>query len=63
VGKESATSQWIEWEIERAIQGSKRLIGVKISKDYVTPSALYNQGAKWALSFNFDAIKKAIDSA
>jgi hypothetical protein len=63
VGKESAKSQWIEWEIERGVEYKKRLIGVKIEKDNTTPSALLGQGAKWALSFNFDAIKNAVESA
>jgi hypothetical protein len=63
VGKETSKSDWIEWEIDRAIEGKKKLIGVKIEKDFNTPAALYNQGATWALSFNFDAIKKAVDSA
>lgn len=63
VGEETSKSDWIEWEIDRAIEGKKKLIDVKIEKDFDTPPALYGQGAKWALSFNFDAIKKAIDSA
>ena len=31
--------------------------------DNDTPLELYGIGAKWALSFNFDSIKKAIDDA
>src|SRR5690349_17381170 len=53
IGRECAKSRWIEWEIERAIEYSKKLIAVKIQKDFDTPSALYNQGATWALSFDF----------
>jgi hypothetical protein len=63
VGKASSKSEWIEWEIDQAITGKKKLIAVKIEKDFTTPLALYNQGATWALSFNFDAIKKAVESA
>jgi hypothetical protein len=63
VGEETSQSDWIEWEIDRAIEGKKKLIGVKIAKDYTTPRALLGQGATWALSFNFDAIKKALESA
>lgn len=63
IGKESSQSEWIEWEIDRAILDKKKLIAVKIEKDFDTPPALYNQGATWALSFNFDAIKRALESA
>lgn len=63
IGKESAASPWIAWEIEVANGASKKLIGVKIEKDHTTPAAMLAKGATWALSFNFDAIKKAVDSA
>jgi exopolysaccharide biosynthesis protein len=63
VGKHAHKSKWIDWEIRTAISLKKRLIAVKIEKDNTTPSALLNVGATWALSFNFDAIKKAVDSA
>ena len=63
VGKKTSQSQWVDFEIRKAIELSKKLIGVKIEKDNTTPSALLNQGATWALSFNFDAIKKAVDYA
>jgi hypothetical protein len=36
---------------------------VKIAKDNTSPSGLINAGATWALSFNFDAIKKALDAS
>jgi len=41
----------------------KRLIAVKLSKDCSTPVPLPGTGATWALSFNYEAIKKAIDTA
>src|SRR5436309_933847 len=61
VGEATSKSRWVTWEINKAVELGKRIIGVKVTKDCVTPSALYNVGATWALSFNFDAIKKAID--
>src|SRR6267378_3364539 len=60
VGKNTHKSTWVDWEIRKAVELGKRIIAVKIDKDNETPPALYNQGATWALSFNFDAIKKAI---
>jgi hypothetical protein len=32
VGKESASSDWINWEIQTAVDAKKKLIGVKIEK-------------------------------
>jgi hypothetical protein len=63
VGKDSSKSDWIDWEIRTAVDLKKRLIGVKIEKAYTSPAALLSNGATWALSFNFDAIKKAVESA
>ena len=63
VGKECSKSAWIDWEIKTAVDSKKKLIGVKVEKAFTTPAALLNQGATWALSFNFDAIKKALESA
>ena len=63
VGAACGTNRWIAWEIETAAALKKKLIGVKIEKSYTSPPALLNNGAKWALSFNFDAIKKAVDEA
>lgn len=63
VGKNTHKSKWIDWEIRTAIQLKKKLITVKIEKDNVTPPVLLNVGATWALSFNFDAIKKAVELA
>lgn len=61
VGKESSKSDWINWEVDVAVAASKKLIGVKIEKANSSPAGLLGNGATWALSFNFDAIKKAID--
>jgi len=63
VGKESAKSQWIEWEIITAVANEKKLIGMKIDKACASPAALLKNGAVWALSFTFDSIKKALGSA
>ena len=63
VGKSTAKSKWVSWEIGKAVELKRRLVAVKIEKDNTTPSGLLNQGATWALSFTFDSIKKAIEQA
>jgi MTH538 TIR-like domain (DUF1863) len=63
VGTETSKSSWIDWEIQTAKDNYKKLIGVKIAKDNTSPSGLIGAGATWALSFNFDAIKKALDES
>jgi hypothetical protein len=62
VGKESARSDWINWEVQTAAELKRKLIGVKIERAFESPNALLNNHATWALSFNFDAIKRAIES-
>ena len=63
VGKHTHKSGWVAWEIDKAVELKNKIVAVKISKDNTTPSGLYDVGAKWALSFNFAAIKKALDEA
>ena len=63
VGKHSYKSKWIEWEISKAIELKKKIVAVKIEPSNTAPAGLLNIGAKWALTFTFDAIKKAIESA
>ena len=63
VGKHSAASDWINWEIQTAVEAKRKLIGVKIEKNNTSPDPLLKNGATWALSFNFEAIKKAVETA
>ncbi len=63
VGDKTSKSPWIDWEIQTAKDASKKLIAVKTAKDNTSPTGLLGSNAKWALSFNFDAIKKAVDEA
>lgn len=63
VGAKTSTSGWVAWEIDKAKELKKKLVAVKTSSDNTTPSGLLNAGAAWAMSFTFDAIKKAIDGA
>ncbi|WP_234683520.1 TIR domain-containing protein [Bradyrhizobium monzae] len=63
VGKSAAKSDWINWEVQTGADLKKKLIGVKLEKAFDSPKALLNNGASWALSFNFDSIKKAVEAA
>lgn len=60
VGVHTSKSRWVDWEIKKAIELGKRLVGVKVDRSYETPPALYGVGAGWALSFTFDSIKEAL---
>lgn len=60
VGQYTHKSTWVEWEIKKAIELKKKLVGVKIDRSYTTPSAFLSAGASWALSFTFDSIKDAL---
>ena len=63
VGKESGTNDWINWEVQTGVDNKKRLVGVKLDRTYESPPALLNNSAAWALSYTFESIKKALDSA
>lgn len=63
VGKSTHKSKWVAWEIAKAVELKKKLVAVKIESTNTTPPGLLNAGAKWALSFTFESIKKAIDGA
>ena len=63
VGEKTYSSGWVAWEIEKAVQLSRRLIAIKTSRSNTTPPSLYGVDAKWALSFTFNAIKKALDES
>ena len=63
VGKHTYTSKWVAWEISKAVELKKKIVAVKVDSANTTPSGLLNVGAKWAMSFTFDSIKKAIESA
>ncbi len=63
VGSKTSSSGWVTWEIDKAKELKKKLVAVKTASDNKTPSGLLNVGTSWAMSFTFDAIKKAIDGA
>lgn len=61
VGKSTHKSKWVAWEIAKAVELKKNIVAVKIESTNTTPTGLLNVGAKWAMSFSFDSIKKAVD--
>lgn len=63
VGEESGENTWIDWEIQTGVDNNKKLVGVKLDRSYVSPPALKNNNASWAMSYTFDAIKEALDSS
>lgn len=63
VGKKTSASKWVAWEISKAVELKKKIVAVKTDSQNTTPTGLLNAGAKWAMSFTFDAIKKAVDGA
>ena len=63
VGKQTHKSKWVAWEISKAVELKKKIVAVKIEPTNTPPPGLLNVGAKWAMSFTFDSIKKAIDGA
>ena len=63
VGMHTNRSSWVTWEIEKAIELRKKLVAVKLNPAFITPAALYGKKAKWAYSFTFAAIKRAVEEA
>lgn len=60
VGSKTSGCGWVTWEIEKAKELRRKIIAVKTASDNKTPNGLLNAGASWAMSFTFDAIKRAI---
>jgi len=63
VGKNTHKSEWVSWEISKAVELKKKIIAVKIDSSNSTPINLYGVGASWARSFTYSSIKNAIDNA
>jgi hypothetical protein len=62
VGQNTHNSEWVKWEIDKAVELGKKIVAVKIKSTYQTPTNLYGVGAVWAMSFTYDSIKKALNS-
>jgi Thoeris protein ThsB, TIR-like domain len=53
-------SGWVGWEINKAKELKKKLVAVKIDREYTAPAALFGSGATWAMSFTRDAVLEAL---
>jgi len=63
VGKKTHKSDWVAWEIAKAVELKKKIVAVKIESSYTSPTGLLGVGASWAMSFTYDSISNAIDKA
>ena len=54
---------WLNFEIAKSKENRNRLVGVKLDRTYESPQELLNTGTKWAMSFNQEAILKALEEA
>ncbi len=54
---------WQNWEIAKAKELGKKLIGVKLDSSYSSPDELLGSGASWAYSFTKDSIVRALKNA
>ena len=63
VGTKTYLSDWVAWEIDKAVELNRKLIAVKTGRSNSSPANLLGEGASWALSFTFDAIKAALDDS
>ena len=63
VGPKTHKSQWVKWEILKAVELGKRIIAVKTDRENISPDALFGIGASWAMSFSYISITNAIANA
>lgn len=63
VGKLSYTSDWINWEIEKAKELGLKLAAVKIDRANNSPANLLGVGTSWATSFTEKQIIEALNGA
>ena len=62
IGEHTHESTWVKWEIEKALELEKKIVAVKLEKEFKSPDEIKDIKAEWAMSFTFDAIKKAIEN-
>ena len=54
---------WLNFEIAQSKTNRNTLVAVKLSSSHTSPDELLNAGANWAMSFNQEAIIKALNEA
>jgi hypothetical protein len=62
VGPKTHTSEWVQWEIEKAIELKKKIIVIKTNRKHNSPPNLLGIGATWAMSFTHNSIIKTFNS-
>lgn len=60
IGRRTAKSSWVDWEVANAKALGLGLIAVKIDSAYDTPDPLFGAGASWVYGFDEDPIVKAV---
>ena len=61
VGEKTHRRHWVVWEVEKALELGKRIVAVKIKSTYESPKELVGAGVKWSKSFDYKAIKAAME--
>lgn len=59
VGTHTHACSWVAWEIGHAFAIGKEIVAVKVDSANATPPALIEAGARWAMSFTLDSIRRA----
>lgn len=62
IGKKSYKSNWVKWEIAKAVELRKKIIAVKTDRTNISPDELLGVGASWAMSFTHESIIAAINN-
>ena len=57
------SKNWINFEIKQSKAAGNKLVAIKLDRTYGSPDELIGAGASWAMSFNEDAILKALREA
>lgn len=60
VGENTAESEWVSWEIDKARELEKPLRIIKIKRSYPSPESAYGAGAEWAYSFTEENLLKLL---
>lgn len=60
IGSKTYKSDWVKWEIDKAVELGKKIVAVKTASTNTSPDEMLNVGVSWAMSFTFESIKKAI---
>lgn len=62
IGKKSHKRDWISWEIAKAKEYGKKIVAIKIRKNYASPQELLSAGTVWVYEYNEKKIRDAIES-